>query len=184
MLITLAASAENMVSIYKTISIVGYSLAAVCLVLSIAIFFLYDIRGVYSFLTGKKQQKGISEMRNRQGEKRKPKPLPPSESFEIKPPQPIIPPEENKAEEKKEDTPPVSETAPLSAETPKEETVYEGETDVLSQNDIQQQEYKASEEANNTTVLIEDDNNDDDNVKNRSFILVKYEMVIHSDEIL
>lgn len=58
----------NPLTIYNAISIVGYVLAALCLVGAIAVFFLMDIPSVYEYLTGKKQQKGIMAMRQQQGE--------------------------------------------------------------------------------------------------------------------
>lgn len=62
----ITAAISDATSVYKAISIFGYSLAAVCLVLCIAIFFLYDIRGAYTFLTGQKQRKGIDAVRKNQ----------------------------------------------------------------------------------------------------------------------
>lgn len=59
---------ESQLQIYSGISIFGYVLAAVFLVASVAIFFLMDIKGVYAYLSGKKQQKGIMEMREKQQE--------------------------------------------------------------------------------------------------------------------
>lgn len=59
---------ESQLQIYSGVSIAGYVLTAVFLVASVAIFFLMDIKGVYAYLSGKKQQKGIMEMREKQQE--------------------------------------------------------------------------------------------------------------------
>ncbi len=78
---------ESQLQIYSGISIFGYVLAAVFFVASVAIFFLMDIKGVYAYLSGRKQQKGIMEMREKQQEESgRSKPVPDSAKLGFTPP--------------------------------------------------------------------------------------------------
>ncbi|MBQ7203385.1 MAG: hypothetical protein IJS03_05125 [Eubacterium sp.] len=207
MLITLA------MEVFSTISVIGYSLAALCLVLSVAIFFLFDIRGVYAFLTGKKRQKGISEMRNRRNDKTK-KPDSPSIKFGqskglnkgvhsapvVAPPtpQPAPTPAPEPAPSSANDmgtaplappAPPVSEEATGVLE-PTNTPPQEGATDVLSPTNTPQPERE-----NDATSVLSADSDNNTNASSEpapvvvdagigSFVLVKNEMTIHTDEIL
>ena len=201
--ITAAETVADTTSIFKTISIVGYILAAICLVLSIAIFFLYDIKGAYSYLSGKKQQKGISEMRKHQDDEKDGEfHASPSMKFgktdsqkaksgSVKkrtssnlapPPAPVAPPKPK--EQPPQEQPPESkgdETAALGTDLSGGAFDSEGETGVLSSTNNASQSAESTQNndssENETSVL-------NANSALGTFIIVKNEMVIHTDEIL
>ena len=223
LIVTLAETPTDLTTLYNTISIIGYSLAGICLVLSAAIFFLYDIRGAYSYLTGRKQQKGISEMRKHQGEDGEPVPASPSMKFGISgPPKPVSNKRHSATVSQPSAPPPppqppvaqdAGETAALNVQSPQEIAQSEESTGVLSPantfeeeatgvlspanevdkketgeeapaNDIDNSAPEAEEtvespaaEEGETSILSNDS-------PLGSFVLVKNEMVIHTDEVL
>lgn len=174
---------ESQLQIYSSISIFGYVLAAVFLVASVAIFFLMDIKGVYAYLSGKKQQKGIMEMREKHQEGlQKNKPIPdlakPTDAIPIKP--------ESRKIGRKEQKAPDYTAEPLQ-KSQSDETIglpdyvakgNEAQTDVLNKvNSFSQNEHGSPIEYP-TDVL------NASNVNVGSFVLVKDVMVIHTSEIL
>ncbi len=206
----ITAAISDATSVYKAISIFGYSLAAVCLVLCIAIFFLYDIRGAYTFLTGQKQRKGIDAVRKNQegGNKQRADSIKfgPSEALKRKkdkastaavqlaPPltpaqndvsgtAPLIePPIKADPDAGTDVLTPASAAPAASAEagtdvlTPVSQT--EGGTEVLAP--AAPAESKP-EEVGGTAIL---GNNSAPKTYSGSFVLVKNEMLIHTDEVL
>ena len=195
MLITLADMADPNRA-YDIISVVGYSLAALFLVLSIALFFLYDIKKVYSFLTGKKREKGIDEMRKKQSE-RKDKTSAPSRKFRqsnasdksngnavITPPPAVqTPPQpdyrENKPDTNNEPDDPQTDVIAAPDITP---PLQEKSVDVAlnsQQEDSKTELLKANEDdSDNETTLLSSQKS------TGTFILVKNEILIHSDKVL
>ncbi|MBR0413694.1 MAG: hypothetical protein IJI67_01320 [Clostridia bacterium] len=213
MFITLAVGTDP-TNVYKIISIVGYSLAAVCLVAGIALFFLYDIKGVYAFLTGRKKQQGISEMRKQQGEGEGKPAVSPSIKFGFtSAPQDTGAKKLNKKSIPLQSQPqaqpqPVSamgETAPIGQDSVREGTevqppVDEG-TEVLSPADsadegteVLSPSMYADEGTQVLSSAAEPQQNDAVDVARKveyaknehvgTFVLVKNEMVIHSDQVL
>lgn len=193
-----AAQTADTTSIFRTIAIVGYILAAICFVLSIAIFFLYDIKGAYAYLSGRKQQKGISEMRRHQNDEKNGEfPASPSMKFGHSESPKARTDKKNSASLKKQAAPiVVPPPVPSIKEQPKEQPSYqgdetaalgsaledsgfdsEGETGVLSPTNDAQSTAENSAAENETSVL---------NVSSQfgTFILVKNEMLIHTNEIL
>ena len=222
LVLTLADEAKDPTKIYNIISIIGYSLAALCLVLSAAIFFLYDIRGAYSYLTGRKQQKGISEMRKKQGEDGETAPASPSMKFGFSGPPKQVGNKRHSATVSQPSAPPppppapaavpeAGETAALNPQPVPDDLQGEEETGVLSPaNDVNGEaaEVPAEDKSNEEKTTGEaspakdiDDNTVQETAESSadeegetsvlsnntvlgSFVLVKNEMVIHTDEIL
>ncbi len=189
MLFTLDIGAV-MVNVYKTISIIGYSLAALCFILSITIFFMYDIRGVYAYLTGRKQKKRISEMRKKQGDEGEGVPVPPSVRFGFKP-------APKKIEEKHHSAPVVEPVVSKQDQPVFEKGDTGGETAPLSNvsQEVHLQENTPvshdKSDNDNPSIINSDDKPADEGttvlnqkVNNGSFVLVKNEMLIHTNEIL
>lgn len=184
MFVTLAINASATTT-YRTIAIIGFIFAALCLVLSIAIFFLYDIKSVYGYLTGRKQKKGVLEMRREQGNAKKKKLTTPSVQFNTAVPEPepvkheagiLQPFQESVSEaaapqEVYEDSVAQEGTQPLSAQAEEFNSAPQTEqTDVLNAAPILQE--VREEELAGKEIQI------------GTFILVKNEMLIHTDEIL
>lgn len=236
LLFTLADSAvTDWSKIFSIVAIIGYSLAGLCLVLSVAIFFLYDIRGAYSYLTGRKQQKGISEMRKKQGEGGETAPASPSMKFgfsqapkqvsnkrhsatvsqpaapppppapaaapagetaalDVQPSQSDIQSEEatgvlspaNTYEEESTGVLAPANTTEEAAEAPSSENSYEEEaTGVLSPaNDINNTVQETAESGDASAADEGETSVLSVNSPLGSFVLVKNEMVIHTDEVL
>ena len=201
MFITLAVGADPS-NVYKIISIVGYSLAAICLVAGIALFFLYDIKGVYLFLTGRKKQQGISEMRKQQGEEESKPAVSPSIKFGFSPaPQDTGAKKLNKNSiplqpqpQQQQQVPEMGQTAPIGmAAAPADEG-----TDVLTPAQEGTEVLSPSMNADEGTEVLSPAANPQEsdavdvarkveyakNVQAGAFILVKNEMVIHSDQVL
>ena len=204
---TAADTVADTTGLFKTISIVGYILAALFLVLSIAIFFLFDIKGAYSYLSGRKQQKGISEMRKHQDEGNEGSiPASPSMKFghtdspkaktdrknsgniknrassSVAPPPPLAPApapiEPPKAQSAANQS---DETAALSPTPASSDFDSEGATGVLSPTNTPESAQSSAAEndasENETSVL---------NAGSQfgTFVIVKNVMLVHSDEIL
>lgn len=174
---------ESQLQIYSGISIFGYVLAAVFLVASVAIFFLMDIRGVYAYLSGKKQQKGIMEMREKQQEEEnKGKPIPDSARLGFTPPQK---PESKKVSKKRHAEPNNKEVAAAEIQKPVHsgsETVNLQNADISFDNDatgiLENPAVQNTAEDYPTDVL------NAANTKIGSFTLIKNVMEIHTTEVL
>ncbi|MBR2589499.1 MAG: hypothetical protein IKE65_01085 [Clostridia bacterium] len=189
-LITLAAATDPTAA-YKIISIVGYSLAAIFLVLGIALFFLFDIKSVYAYLTGRKKQQGISEMRKQQGEQEAKQKVTPSIKFGFTPapksteakhlnPNSMSKPPVQQVQAAP--APAVAETAPIGIEPAGEGT--EVLSPAMGENDGTQLLSQQDTAPKNTAVDVARKVEYAKEAHVGTFELVKNEMVIHSDVIL
>lgn len=174
---------ESQLQIYSGVSIVGYVLAAVLLVVSVAIFFLMDIKGVYAYLSGKKQQKGIMEMREKQQEEMgKGKPI--SDSAKLgftPPPKPAIKKVNKEAQAKTENN------VHQLQQNDTNETVNLKNAVDMSDNDATSVLTDADMPQRVTLEVSEDPSTDVLNAVNTnggSFILIKNVMEIHTSEVL
>lgn len=170
---------ESQLEIYSGISIFGYVLAAVFLVASVAIFFLMDIKGVYAYLSGKKQQKSIMEMREKQQNPEKGKPVPDSIKLGFSPPP--------KAEINNRPQAVVENPPPPVSRSSASETMALGGRQVESNNDATDVLNRPSFETVNESNDTEDYPTDVLNASNTNtgkFILIKNVMEIHTSEVL
>lgn len=188
----------DITEIYRLISIIGYSLAALLLILSIAIFFLYDIKGVYSYLTGKKKQKGISELRENQsstkksGKLKKPFTQPPKKVETRQREEAVAPPQQVQAPPQPAYSP-VQHQEQSNAHEEVQAAVQReyGETAPLQQNPKEQAQVEDFSAQNNTVVLNQNEqvSAQEENYSVISstvgkFVIIKNEMVIHTTEVL
>lgn len=176
---------ESQLQIYSIVSILGYVLAALFLVASVAIFFLMDIKGIYAYLSGKKQQKGIMEMREKQQDagngKRGPEsakqgfsPLsePKSKKINDKPSTPASVEKPVPQDQKGYST----DTANLQCQQP---AVYSDATDVLSS-----ARFEAMNNSNNASMDMPTDVLNATNVNFGTFTIIKNVMEIHTSQVL
>ena len=176
---------ESQLQIYSIVSILGYVLAALFLVASVAIFFLMDIKGVYAYLSGKKQQKGIMEMREKQQDIGKGKSVSESVRLGFSPP--------SKPESKKINNKPMApvsseKSAPQVQEAYSNETVnlqsqqpesYSDATDILSNANIE-----TINNSTNASVDMPTDVLNAANVNVGTFTIIKNVMEIHTSQVL
>lgn len=174
---------ESQLQIYSGISIFGYVLAAVFLVASVAIFFLMDIKGVYAYLSGRKQQKGIMEMREKQQEEMgRGKPIPDSARLGFKPPPKTASKKINKEPQAKAENNVKQPQQDYASETVNLKNAGEmpdnDATSVLSDVDLPQRVASDASEDYPTDVL------NAVNANIGSFTLIKNIMEIHTSEVL
>ena len=189
----------DITEIYRLISIIGYSLAALLLILSIAIFFLYDIKGVYSYLTGKKKQKGINELRENQasgklnGKFKKPFAQPPKKIEPVQKAEEPTPPQAQEIAPAQPSYTSVEQyQPPVNVEIQAASQREYGETAPLEQNANEGLKVEENAANDNNTVVLSPAKPEPMPVESNStisstigkFVIIKNEMVIHTSEVL